>query len=54
VVRRSPQGFEVHKDGGWLQLTRLRINGRPASQSRLKNGDQIDFGDLRLTFLDEV
>jgi pSer/pThr/pTyr-binding forkhead associated (FHA) protein len=54
VVARSPRGFEVRRDTGWLSLTPLRVNGRMARQATLKNGDRIELGDLRVTFLDEI
>jgi pSer/pThr/pTyr-binding forkhead associated (FHA) protein len=54
VVGRGPQGFEVRRDTGWLTWTPLWVNGRLVRQAPLKNGDRIELGDLRLTFLDEI
>ena len=54
VITRGPQGFEARRATGWLSLTRMRINGQSTGQARLKTGDRIELGDLRLTFLDEV
>jgi pSer/pThr/pTyr-binding forkhead associated (FHA) protein len=54
VVARGSRGFDVRRDTGWLSLTPLRVNGRLARQTTLKNGDRIELGDLRVTFLDEI
>lgn len=54
VIARGPHGFEVRRDAGWLSWTPLRVNGRLARHSPLKNGDRIELGDLHLIFLDEI
>jgi pSer/pThr/pTyr-binding forkhead associated (FHA) protein len=54
VIARVSQGFEVRRDTRWLSLTPLRVGGRRVRQAPLKNGDRIELGDLRLTFLDEI
>jgi hypothetical protein len=32
----------------------MRVNGRLTTRARLKSGDVIETGPVRLTFLDEV
>jgi FHA domain len=54
VVARGAQSFEVRRDTGWLTWTPMRVNDRRARRAPLKNGDRIELGDLRLTFLDEI
>jgi pSer/pThr/pTyr-binding forkhead associated (FHA) protein len=51
LVVRGGDGYEVRNLSFWR---RMRVNGQKTSQSRLANGDTVEIGALKLTFMDEV
>jgi hypothetical protein len=51
LVVRSGQGFDARNLSLWR---RMRVNGQTTKNARLANGDIIEMGQLKLTFMDEV
>ena len=51
LVMRGAQGFEV-RNLTWFR--RMRVAGAVVSRAALKNGDAIEIGGLKMTFMDEV
>jgi pSer/pThr/pTyr-binding forkhead associated (FHA) protein len=51
VVLHGKEGYEVRNVSSWY---RMRVNGRLTARARLKSGDLIQVGPVRLTFMDEV
>jgi predicted component of type VI protein secretion system len=51
VILRGREGYEVRNVSSWYNM---RVNGRLTTRARLKSGDVIQTGPVRLTFLDEV
>jgi predicted component of type VI protein secretion system len=54
LLSRGPDGFEVRNLAGWLDFTRMKVNGQAMKQARLRTGDVIEIGEVRLTFRDQV
>jgi FHA domain len=51
VILRGPEAFEVRNLSSWYHM---RVNGRLAARARLRSGDLVEVGGVRLTFMDEV
>jgi pSer/pThr/pTyr-binding forkhead associated (FHA) protein len=51
VVVRDGRGFEVRNLSWWR---RMRVQGRVVRQARLRDGDVVRLGRLRLTFMDDL
>jgi hypothetical protein len=51
LVMRGAQGFEV-RNLTWFR--RMRVAGAVVARATLKNGDAIEIGGLKMTFMDEV
>jgi predicted component of type VI protein secretion system len=54
LLSRGADGFEVRNRARWLDFTRMKVNGRVMKQARLRTGDVIEIGQVRLTFRDQV
>ncbi|MGH7322899.1 MAG: FHA domain-containing protein [Candidatus Rokuibacteriota bacterium] len=51
LILRGAQGFEVRNVSSWY---RMKVNGHVTARAALRNGDTIEVGPLKLTFMDEV
>jgi pSer/pThr/pTyr-binding forkhead associated (FHA) protein len=51
VLLRGREGYEVRNVSSFY---RMRVNGRLGPRARLKSGDIVEVGGVRLTFMDEV
>jgi hypothetical protein len=54
LLSRGADGFEVRNLAGWLDFTRMKVNGRVMKRARLRTGDVIELGEVRLTFRDQA
>jgi predicted component of type VI protein secretion system len=54
LVSRGADGYEVRNLAGWLDFARMKVNGRVMKQARLRTGDVIQIGEVRLTFGDRI
>jgi hypothetical protein len=51
LVIRAAQGFEARNLSWWR---RMRVKGVVTARTRLANGDVVEIGGLKLTFMDEL
>jgi predicted component of type VI protein secretion system len=54
LVTRVADGYEIRNLAGVLDFARMRVNGKVTRSARLRTGDVIQIGQVRLTFHDEV